>query len=266
VSRGIWCHPNNTGAAFGNASKLKGSSVDAMGVFRDIAIFEIDGVGVDAAGSACDWYGIKVVLCNAEGIKAGQNDAVWEAGSVNGCAREAWVVFGGSNRLLSCAGSFCGTDPTYKLGAAFRILNQGAQLTNCEGIDCDGPAAMVQADNCNLTGFNAIQSCNLTGTSALAPSGPRGGGYAAGKSAQRCAVLLHAAKNCKIDVLVRDRLVGTPQAPNLECMLQIRSGSSGNMVQISGDHGVLAPGKPVVNAAGSGGGNPVTTKLGMVVY
>lgn len=258
VSRGMRIQTTPTSGGYGGASLFANGNqiLDSYCLFENIIITQIDGIGMELSGSYGVYMNCQVIGAAGVGISNSQHDSMFFNCSAGSTWHEGWACFGGATHYIGCRAGFTGTgfNPAtgtfgnYVNGAGFRVTNNNQIFVGCDTQDTDGPAFKVQADRITILGCSALQPCNLTGISAEIGQNPiRGGGWAG----RRCAIVLQGADECSITMNARDRLVGGANAPDLDCIVDIISGSQNNLVFVGGDADMLAPGAPWVAASPS---------------
>lgn len=252
TSVGLRLAHSSTSAAFGGNSLINsGNEInDAYARVENLIIVAVDGDGIQGAGSVVHARNVIVVGCHGIGISTAINDAEWWGCTAGGCSEEGWLCFAGSGRYYGCKAFFVGTgfNPSngtygnYANGCGFRITNRNQFFIGCEGQDTDGPAFRIQnADGkIMLSGCYSSQGCNLIGTSGNIGQNPlRGGGWAQTRSAFDI-----GGDDNALWGLARDRILdvnpGAGFDPDLDCVVNVRSGSDNNIVDVGGDPLMLA--------------------------
>lgn len=251
TSVGLRLNHSTTSPGFGGASLIgSGNEVnDPYARFENLIIVAVDGDGIQAAGAACHSRNIIVIGCHGVGISTFINDAEWWGCTAGGCSEEGWTCAAGSGRYYGCKAFFVGTgfNPSagtygnYTNGVGFRITNRNQFFVGCEGQDTDGPAFRIQTDDGKimLSGCYSSQGSNLIGTSGnIAQSPLRGGGWTGTRSGFDI-----GGDDNVISGLVRDRILdvnpGAGFDPDLNCAVNVRTGSDNNLIMVGGDPQVL---------------------------
>jgi hypothetical protein len=252
TSVGLKLNHSSTSAGFGGNSLIaSGNEVnDAYALIENVIIVAVDGDGIQGAGSVVHFKNVIVIGCHGVGISTAINDAEWWGVTAGGCAEEGWTCFAGSGRYYGCKAFFVGTgfNPSagtygnYTNGCGFRITNRFQIFVGCEGQDTDGPAFRIQESgegDILLSGCYSSQGCNLIGTSGNIGQNPlRGGGWAQTRSAFDISGDHHS-----IYGHVRDRILsvnpGQGFDPDLDCAVNVRSGSNNCLISVAGNYNVL---------------------------